>query len=132
ADYLLYVNRKPAGVIEAKREGVVLTGVEAQTKDYASRLPREIPAPIRPLPLLYEATGADTRFTNLLDPTPRSRRIFEFHHPQTLWAWLDAAMAIKDGRPDAPAAATFLGRMKLAPPLNTAGMWPAQITAVEN
>src|SRR5690606_9864658 len=61
ADYLLYVNRKPAGVIEAKREGVPLTGVEAQTRDYAARLPQTIPAPIRPLPFLYESTGAETR-----------------------------------------------------------------------
>ena len=28
ADYLLYVAKRPVGVIEAKREGVTLTGVE--------------------------------------------------------------------------------------------------------
>ena len=30
ADYLLYVDGKAAGVIEAKKEGVTLTGVETQ------------------------------------------------------------------------------------------------------
>jgi type I restriction enzyme, R subunit len=131
ADYLLYVNRKPAGVIEAKREGVVLTGVEAQTRDYAAAVPTQIPVPIRPLPFLYESTGVETRFTNLLDPTPRSRKVFWFHHPSTLAGWLDDAIAIATQRPGAPVAATFLGRMKQAPPLLTAGMWPAQIAAVE-
>ncbi len=111
ADYLLYVDKKPAGVIEAKKEGVVLTSIEAQTKDYASKVPAEIPVPIRPLPFLYESTGVETRFTNLLDPTPRSRRVFQFHRPDTLKEWLDAAIAIQTGRPDAPIAATFLGRI---------------------
>jgi type I restriction enzyme, R subunit len=131
ADYLLYVDKKPAGVIEAKREGVVLTGIEAQTKDYAAKVPKEIPVPIRPLPFLYESTGVETRFTNVLDPTPRSRKVFSFHQPKTLKGWLDDAIAIAKGRPGAPVAATFLGRMKQAPPLNAAGMWPAQIGAVE-
>lgn len=31
ADYLLYVNGKAAGVIEAKKEGVTLSGVETQS-----------------------------------------------------------------------------------------------------
>ena len=132
ADYLLYVDRKPAGVIEAKKEGVVLTGVEAQTKDYAQKVPAFLPVPIRPLPFLYESTGIETRFTNLLDPTPRSRPVFSFHQPATLKRWFDDAIAIQKGRPNARSAPTFLGRMQTAPALNTAGMWPAQIRAVQN
>jgi type I restriction enzyme R subunit len=34
ADYLLYVNGRAAGVIEAKKEGVTLTGVETQSDKY--------------------------------------------------------------------------------------------------
>jgi len=132
ADYLLYVDKKPAGVIEAKKEGVVLTGIEAQTHDYASKVPSYIPVPIRPLPFLYESTGVETRFTNLLAPTPRSRRVFSFHQPRTLKKWLDEAIAIMKGRPGAPPAATLIGRMQAAPALNTAGMWPAQIRAIQN
>ena len=132
ADYLLYVDKKPAGVIEAKKEGVALTGIEAQTRDYAEKVPGFLPVPIRPLPFLYESTGIETRFTNLLDPTPRSRPVFSFHQPPTLQRWLDDEIAIRKGRPNAEVAATFLGRMQKAPLLVTAGMWPAQIRAVEN
>ena len=131
-DYLLFIDKKPAGVIEAKKEGVVLTGIEAQTRDYADKLPKWCNPPLRPLPFLYESTGIESRFTNLLDPTPRSRRVFQFHQPETLHGWLKDAIAIEKGRPGARSAPTFLGRMQKAPPLNTAGMWPAQVKAVEN
>jgi type I restriction enzyme R subunit len=131
-DYLLFVDKKPAGVLEAKKEGVVLTGIEAQTRDYAGKLPAWTNPPLRPLPFLYESTGIETRFTNLLDPTPRSRRAFRVHQPETLRGWFNDAVAIKRCLPGAPTAATLLGRMKLAPVLNSTGMWPAQVTAVEN
>lgn len=35
ADYLLYVNGKACGVIEAKKEGATLSGVEVQSARYA-------------------------------------------------------------------------------------------------
>ena len=38
-DYLLYVDGKAAGVIEAKKEGTTLTGVEVQSARYAQGLP---------------------------------------------------------------------------------------------
>lgn len=41
ADYLLYVNGSAAGVIEAKKEGVTLTGVETQSDKYTKGLPAE-------------------------------------------------------------------------------------------
>jgi len=34
ADYLLFIDRKACGIIEAKPEGHTLTGVEAQTSGY--------------------------------------------------------------------------------------------------
>jgi hypothetical protein len=39
ADYPLYIDGKAAGVIEAKREGRTLTGVEIQSARYAQGLP---------------------------------------------------------------------------------------------
>ena len=131
-DYMLYVEGQPAGVIEAKKEGTTLTSWEAQTRAYAKALPAHVPAPVRPLPFLYESTGADTRFTNGLDPTPRSRKVFWFHQPATLEAWLAARVAIDQGRPGAPPAATLKGRMPKAPLLIEAGLWPPQITAIKN
>jgi len=38
ADYLLYVDGRAAGVIEAKKEGVTLTGVETQSGKYTDGL----------------------------------------------------------------------------------------------
>ena len=70
ADYLLYVDGKAAGVIEAKKQGATLTGVEAQSARYAQGLPAALPAHRRPLPFLYESTGLETHFTNGLDPEP--------------------------------------------------------------
>ena len=52
--------------------------------------------------------------------------------PATLKAWLDAEVSIRQGRPGAPPASTLLGSLLHAPPLNTAGLWPPQVTAVTN
>ena len=55
------VGKKPAGAIEARREGVALVDIEAQTRDYADKVPSILPVPIRPVPLPYESTGVETR-----------------------------------------------------------------------
>ncbi len=49
ADYLLYVEGKAAGVIEAKKVGTTLTGVEIQSDKYSKGLPDGLPAWIKPL-----------------------------------------------------------------------------------
>lgn len=56
ADYLLYVDRKALGAVEAKAGGT-LTGVEAQSAKYAAGLPANLPARVRPLPFLRNLTG---------------------------------------------------------------------------
>ena len=88
ADYVLFVDRKPIGVIEAKKEseGIHLTQVEDQTKRYASGKLKYLNN--EPLPFAYESTGAITRFTDYRDPKPRSRPVFSFHKPATLQDWL--------------------------------------------
>src|SRR5439155_25261450 len=83
-DYLLFVDRRPVGTIEAKPAGTTLTGAEQQSSRYAAGLPDTLPAPIRPLPFAYESTGVETRFTNTADPEPRSRPVFWFLLPETL------------------------------------------------
>ncbi|MFD8555843.1 DEAD/DEAH box helicase family protein [Streptosporangium canum] len=128
SDYALYVDGMLVGVIEAKREGTSLTGVEWQSAGYAAALPkayamatwrRDIPLPFR-----YESTGVETRFTNGLDPDPRSRGVFSFHRPETVAAW----MAEADDRPDAP---TLRARVRQMPALVETGLRPAQIDAVK-
>src|SRR6266496_6002384 len=44
ADYLLFVNREAVGVIEAKKVGQTLTGVEEQSMKYRTGLPHGLPA----------------------------------------------------------------------------------------
>ncbi len=70
-DYLLYVDGEACAVLEAKKEGNSLTGVETQSAKYSQGLPAGVPAVQRPLPFAYESTGAETRFTNRFDPVPR-------------------------------------------------------------
>lgn len=139
ADYLLYVDRKALGVVEAKKEGETLTGVEVQTEKYGSGLPAGLPAWHRPLPFLYQSTGVETRFTNALDPDPRSRPVFQFHRPETLLAWAKGASGVASGsgrvkeqRGEYEAVTTLQRRLRRMPPLVTEGMRPAQITAIEN
>ncbi len=137
ADYLLYVDGRAAGVIEAKKKGSTLTGVEIQSGRYAQGLPDALPAWRRPLPFLYESTGVEIHFTNGLDPEPRARNAFAFHRPETLADWLqyDASPASSGGSPAVQEApSTFLSRIRQLPPLVEAGpgwqLWPAQIEAV--
>jgi len=68
ADYLLFVDGKAVGVLEAKPEGHTLSGVEVQAEKYSTGLPAGLDPPVAPLPFLYLSTGAITKFTNLLDP----------------------------------------------------------------
>jgi type I restriction enzyme R subunit len=132
ADYLLYLDGKAAGVIEAKKQGATLTGVEAQSARYAQGLPASLPAWRRPLPFLYESTGIETHFTNGLDPEPRARPVFAFHTPELLAGWL--RQGVDAGGPNLAAspAPTFLARLKSMPPLVEAGLWPAQVKAIRN
>ncbi|HXG66857.1 MAG TPA: DEAD/DEAH box helicase family protein, partial [Blastocatellia bacterium] len=120
ADYLLFVDGKAVGVVEAKRQGETLTGVEIQAERYSVGLPEMVPAHVRPLPFLYQSTGVETRFTSRLDPLPRSRQVFHFHRPETLAQW------------SAAPANTLRRRLQAMPPLDGSNLWPAQRKAVEN
>lgn len=86
-DYLLLLDRKAVGVAEAKKKGTLLSGVAEQSGHYAENLPVFIQA-IAPgtLPFLYESTGVEAFFRDERDPEPRSRRVFSFHHPESLAA----------------------------------------------
>ncbi len=119
ADYVLFVDRKPVGVIEAKREeqGEKLTIHEDQSKDYAESKLKYLNND--PLPFVYESTGVLTRFTDYRDPKPRSRPIFHFHKPETLLQW-----SVQEK--------TLRARLKEMPELEEEGLRPAQIKAIRN
>ncbi len=122
SDYLLFVDKKAVGVVEAKPEGFPLAGVAEQAGGYAAGLPANIPMAGSPLPFVYESTGVETYFRDNRDPAPRSRRVFAFHRPETLAEW---------GNQDNTLRAQ-LCRMPEQSPLITDGLWPAQVEAIRN
>ena len=119
ADYLLYADGKAIGVVEAKPEGHTLSGVEVQTDKYGKGLPPSLPAHRRPLPFIYQSTGVETRFTNLLDPDARSREVFAFHRPETLLEWVGQEAQLR-------------GRLQSLPPLAEGRLWTVQARAIGN
>jgi type I restriction enzyme R subunit len=125
ADYVLFVDGKPVGVIEAKKEtlGHNITTVEEQTADYSAAKLKWIQSGGAPLPFLYEATGVLTRFTDQRDPKPRSRSLFAFHRPETLRAWLAAP---SPGQP----AKSLRTQLQGLPALDPAGLRECQIEAI--
>lgn len=120
ADYVLYVNRKPVGIIEAKREkeAVQLVNLaENKSARYATAKLKYLDND--PLPYVYESTGAVTRFTNYDDQKARSGLVFSFHRPETFETWKRQADTLKN-------------RLKSMSPLIEEGLRPAQIVAIKN
>ena len=119
ADYVLFVDAKPVGVIEAKKEtlGHTITSVEDQTAEYAAAKLKWVQSDGIPLPFLYEATGVLTRFTDQRDPKPRSREVFSFHRPETLRESLAMGRSLRD-------------RLRDLPPLDPAGLRQCQVDAI--
>lgn len=119
ADYILFVDRKAIGVVEAKPEGTTLSGVSEQTEKYLWGLPTNCPHVMDPLPFAYESTSVETFFRDLRDPDSRSRRVFAFHRPETLHEWLEQADTLRT-------------RLKVLPPLTTNGLRDCQVEAIRN
>ena len=119
ADYLLFVDRKPVGVIEAKPEdwGQKITAVEEQSTGYADATLKWLNS-AEPRPFVYESTGALTRFTDRRDPKPRSREVFSFHRPDTMQEWLAQPGSLR-------------ARLQGLPDLDPTGLRGCQIDAVE-
>ena len=117
ADYLLFVDRKATGVIEAKPAGTTLSGVAEQSAKYLVGLADEVPHVELPLPFAYESTGTETYFRDERDPDPRSRRVFAFHKPETLRRWLAQG-------------STLRARLQALPPLDADGLRDCQVKAL--
>lgn len=117
-DYLLFVEGKAAGVVEAKKAGVTLGGVSDQSDKYMSKLPDHLARWRDILVFDYESTGIETLFRDMRDPHPRSRAVFAFHRPETLLRWL------KEDR-------SFRTNLCNMPPLVEAGLRDCQIEAID-
>ena len=119
ADYVLFVERKPVGILEAKKEeeGYRLTVHERQAEYYAESKLKHLDND--PLPFVYESTGIITRFTDCRDPYQRSRPVFTFHRPETFKAWLKEDKSLR-------------ARLLDIPELPEAGLRDCPIRAINN
>ena len=119
ADYVLFIDKKPVGVVEAKPEhwGQKITTVEEQSNAYAAAKLKWV-SNSEPLPFVYESTEVLTRFTDGRDPKPRSREVFSFHMPETVRDWLIQPASLRS-------------RLQKLPGLDPAGLRACQITAIE-
>lgn len=96
-DYLIFIEGKPVGVIEAKKSvsGVNLTAVAEQSKRYAEsglKYFKEQPT----IRFAYEATDVLTHFCDYQDISYRSREIFSFHKPEQLAEWLKESDTLRN------------------------------------
>lgn len=119
-DYMLFVDRKPVGVVEAKKaeEGQNITVHESQSQRYATSGIKWAVNGVQ-IRFAYEATDVLTRFTDYADANARSREVYSFHRPETLRDWL------ADG-------STLRNRMKTFPPFDNTGFRSCQTTAILN
>ena len=117
ADYMLFVDAKAIGVLEAKAAGIPLVGVAEQSELYARAALNDFQRWNDPLPFTFESNGEETRFRNMRDPRSRSRFVFGVHRPETLRSWIE--------QPD-----TFRNRLQKLPPLHAAGLRDCQVNAV--
>lgn len=95
ADYLLFVDGRACGALEAKPEGYTLSGVAAQGEDYTKAAPTGYPNWGNPLPFVYVSTGTETQFQDARDPLPRPRAVFAVHRPETLRRTLDIGTSLR-------------------------------------
>ena len=119
ADYVLFVNKQPVGIIEAKRaeEGIHLTMHEEQTEGYRTAKLKYLHN--QPLHFGYESTGEVTRFTDFRDPKPRSRPVFTFHRPETFLEYSKQDKSLRT-------------RLHDVPVLPTTGLRDCQVKAITN
>jgi type I restriction enzyme R subunit len=120
ADYLLMVDEKPVGILEAKsaEKGDKLMAAEGQAEGYArARLHYTTRQDV--LPYVYVTNGEVIRFSNLQDSKPRFREIFHFHQPDTLREALDQQPPLQQ-------------RLTQIPPLPHQNLRDCQIQAIEN
>src|SRR6056297_1929356 len=120
ADYVLFVDREPVGVIEAKKEdeGHRMSVHEQQAEFYAQSRLKWFEDEGR-VPFVYESTGVVTRYTDLRDPKPRARPVFWFHHPETLKQRVKQQASLRQ-------------RLQQMPALCVEGLRQCQIRAISN
>ncbi len=118
SDYLLFVNGKAVGALEAKKAGYTLSGVETQSQGYACNLPEGVRCYRMPLPFVYESNGSEIYFRDCRDKICRSRKLFAFHKPETLLELITNEDTLRN-------------TLMTLPELNKEGLRNCQIEAIE-
>ena len=125
-DYALFIDSTPVGIIEAKEDNkgyLLATEAAEQNAEYVKSGLKNHEDEKDQLRFIYEATSQVTHFTDMKDPEPRVRKIFQFHRPETLKALINEYE--REGK-------TLRGRLKNFPVLPEEGFRKCQITAVTN
>lgn len=119
-DYALFVDGKPVGVVEAKQSqaGQSITDVEVQSGRYANSTFKWVKNDYT-IRFAYEATDKLIRFTDYKDIKYRSRTVFSFHRPETLFDLIQQLDTIRNN-------------MKQFPLLDVKGFRKCQINAINN
>jgi type I restriction enzyme R subunit len=85
ADYLLFINGKAIGVLEAKKPDVDLVQVAAdQAENYAKQLPDWCPFWHNPLKFIYLSNGHELLYKNIDGEITEYQLITEMHTPKQL------------------------------------------------
>ena len=85
ADYLLFLEGKAIGVLEAKKESTVLSDVVAnQAENYTHQLLGMYQYWEKPLPLIYLSNGKELLFRNLKDSNGKYQKLDAMHSPKKM------------------------------------------------
>ena len=85
ADYLLFIEGKAIGVIEAKKEGVPLTdAVAKQAEKYAYKLLKWYQHWQNPLPIIYLSNGKELLFKDMRNGESEYKSLQQMHSPKEL------------------------------------------------
>ena len=122
-DYLIFINKRPVGIIEAKKEKEgfhLVTDVENQTFRYRTSKLKffEDDGQVQ-IRFSYETTGSIIRFTDFNDEEYCSREIFNFHTPDELEEFLSDTSTLRN-------------RMKHFPLFLPNGFRDCQVNAIKN
>ena len=85
ADYLLFLEGKAIGVLEAKKESTVLSDVVAnQAENYTRQLLPMYQYWEKPLPFIYLSNGKELLFRNLKEPGGKYQKLDAMHSPKKM------------------------------------------------
>ena len=86
ADYLLFIDGKAVGVLEAKKEDTDVSSIAVvrQAENYTYKVPNWYQTWAKPLPIIYLSNGKTVLFKNSSDPAAEYQEINRIHSPKEI------------------------------------------------